>query len=211
MNKIMKRSFYIFWIPIIGFWFLLLTIYINKEFGDLKILPSILYFFSSFLTIFSIQNIISSSEYDVIIKNAKARGLLTCLLISSISILFDFFYFDESKSLVPSFVIIFSSIIGLFLSGLFDFSQEQLNEKFLDRSSERNFSIKSRERWVLYLDKLEENFPASERVQNEINRIRKILPYSSFFRNKNAENILEELSKINNEEQLISIIIKYVR
>ncbi len=207
----MKRSFYIFWIPIIGFWFLLLTIYINKEFGDLKILPSILYFFSSFLTIFSIQNIISSSEYDVIIKNAKARGLLTCLLISSISILFDFFYFDESKSLVPSFVIIFSSIIGLFLSGLFDFSQEQLNEKFLDRSSERNFSIKSRERWVLYLDKLEENFPASERVQNEINRIRKILPYSSFFRNKNAENILEELSKINNEEQLISIIIKYVR
>tara|TARA_B100000700_G_scaffold272872_1_gene316776 strand:+ start:1653 stop:2288 length:636 start_codon:yes stop_codon:yes gene_type:complete len=211
MNKIIKRSFYILWIPIIGFWFLLLTIYINKEFGDLKILPSVIYFLSSFLTIFNIQNLISSSEYDAIVKNVKTRGLLICLLISSISILFDFFYFHESKNLVPSIVIIFSSIAGFFLSGLFEFSNEHLEEKYIERSSERNFTIESRDRWCFYLDEIEKNFANSVRVQNEITRIRKILPYSSFFRNQKSENILEELKKINNEENLISIIKKHVK
>ena len=210
MTKITKKAFYVFFLPLLGFWALLITIYTSKNFEEsFKLVPTFLYFISSGLTVFNIQNLITGSEFDPIIKNAKTRGLLICLLISSLSILIEFSF--EEKNLLPSIIIIFSTVASFFLTGLFDYSNEQLEEKFLERSSERNFSIESRDLWEVYLDQIESKFENSIKIQNEIERIRKILPYSTFFRSKKSKIIMKQVQEINNEDNLVSILKKYVR
>ena len=210
MLKITKKAFYVFFLPLLGFWALLITIYASKNFEEgFKLVPTFLYFISSGLTVFNIQNLITGSEFDPIIKNAKTRGLLICLLISSVSILIEYSF--EEKNLLPSIIIIFSTVASFFLTGLFDYSNEQLEEKFLERSSERNFSIESRELWELYLDQIEIQYEGSVRIQKEVKRIKNILPYSSFFRTQKSKTILEQVEKINNEENLVSTLNKYVK
>ena len=210
MTNISRKEFYVFFLPLLGFWALLIAIYLGKDFEEsFKLVPTFLYFVSSGLTVFNVKNLITGSEYDPIIKNSKTRGLLICLLISTLSILFEFSF--EEKNLIPSILIIFSTIASLFLTGLFDYSNEQLEEKFLERSSERNFSIESRDLWEVYLDQIEIKFENSIKIQNEIKRIRNILPYSSFFRSEKSKKIMEQVEKINNEDNLVSILKKYVK
>ena len=210
MTKITKRVFYIFFLPLLGFWALLIAIYLGKDFEEsFKLVPTFFYFVSSGLTVFNVKNLISGSEYDPIVKNAKTRGLLICLLVSTLSILVEFSF--EEKNLIPTIFIIFSTIASFFLTGLFDYSNEQLEEKFLERSSERNFSIESRDLWEVYLDQIEIKFENSIKIQNEIKRIRNILPYSSFFRSKKSKTIMEQVEKINNEDNLLFTLKKYVK
>ena len=210
MTKISRKEFYVFFLPLLGFWALLITIYIGKDFEEsFKLVPTFFYFVSSGLTVFNVKNLITGSEYDPIVKNAKTRGLLFCLLVSTLSILVEFSF--EEKNLIPTIFIIFSTIASFFLTGLFDYSNEQLEEKFLERSSERNFSIESRDIWEVYLDQIESKFANSSKIQNEIERIRKILPYSSFFRSEKSKIIMEQVEKIHNEENLLSILKKYVK
>ena len=210
MTKTTKREFIVFFLPLLGFWALLIAIYLGKDFEEsFKLVPTFLYFVSSGLTVFISKNLITSSGYDPIVKNAKTRGLLFCLLVSTLSILVEFSF--EEKNLIPTIFIIFSTIASFFLTGLFDYSNEQLEEKFLERSSERNFSIESRDLWNVYLDQIESKFANSSKMQNEIKRIRKILPYSSFFRNEKSKTVLEQVEKINNEDNLLSILKKYVK
>ena len=210
MTKITKKVFYVFFLPLLGFWALLIAIYVGKDFEEsFKLVPTFFYFVSSALTVFNVKNLITGSEYDPIVKNAKTRGLLFCLLVSTLSILVEFSF--EEKNLIPTIFIIFSTIASFFLTGLFDYSNEQLEEKFLERSSERNCSIESRDLWEVYLDQIESKFANSSKIQNEIKRIRKILPYSSFFRSDKSKIIMEQVKKINNEENLLSILKKYVK
>ena len=210
MTNITKKAFYVFFIPLLGFWTLLIAIYLGKDFEEsFKLVPTFLYFVSSGLIVLNIQNVITGSKYDQIVKNAKTRGLLVCLLISSLSILIEFSF--EGKNLLPTIVIIFSTLASFFLTGLFEYSNEQLEEKFLERSSERNFSIESRDLWEIYLDQIENKYESSTKIQDEIKRIRNILPYSSFFRSEKSKTIMAQVEKINNEDNLVSILKKYVK
>ena len=210
MSKISRKEFYVFFLPLLGFWALLIAIYLGKDFEEsFKLVPTFFYFVSSGLTVFNLRNLITGSGYDPIVKNAKTRGLLICLLISTFSILVEFSF--EQRNLIPTFFIIFSTIASFYLTGLFDYSNEQLEEKFLERSSERNFSIESRDLWEVYLDQIESKFENSIKIQNEIERIRKILPYSTFFRSNKSKIIMKQVQEINNEDNLVSILKKYVR
>jgi len=210
MTKISRKEFCVFFLPLLGFWALLIAIYVGKDFEEsFKLVPTFLYFVSSGLTVFNVKNLITGSEYDPILKNAKTRGFLFCLLVSTISILVEFSF--EEQNLIPTIFIIFSTIASFFLTGLFEYSNEQLEEKFLERSSVRNYSIESRELWEVYLDQIESKFANSTKIQNEIKRIRRILPYSSFFRSEKSKIIMEQVEKINNEENLLSILKKYVK
>ena len=210
MTKISRKEFCVFFLPLLGFWALLISIYLGRDFEEsFKLVPTFFYFISSGLTVFNIKNLITGSEYDPILKNAKTRGLLFCLLVSTLSILVEFSF--EEQNLIPTIFIIFSTIASFFLTGLFEYSNEQLEEKFLERSSVRNYSIESRELWEVYLDQIESKFANSTKIQNEIKRIRKILPYSSFFRSEKSKIIMEQVEKINNEENLLSILKKYVK
>ena len=210
MTQISKKAFYVFFIPLLGFWALLIAIYLGRDFEEtFKLVPTFLYFISSGLIVFNVQSLITGPESDPIVKNAKTRGLLVCLLISSLSILIEFSF--EGKNLLPTIVIIFSTLASLFLTGLFEYSNEQLEEKFLERSSERNFSIESRDLWEIYLDQIENKYESSTKIQDEIKRIRNILPYSSFFRSEKSKTIMAQVEKINNEDNLVSILKKYVK
>ena len=210
MTQISKKAFYVFFIPLLGFWALLIAIYLGRDFEEtFKLVPTFLYFISSGLIVFNVQSLITGPESDPIVKNAKTRGLLVCLLISSLSILIEFSF--EEKNLLPTIVIIFSTLASFFLTGLFEYSNEQLEEKFLERSSERNFSIESRDLWEIYLDQIENKYDSSTKIQDEIKRIRNILPYSSFFRSEKSKTIMAQVEKINNEDNLVSILKKYVK
>ena len=210
MTQISKKAFYVFFIPLLGFWALLIAIYLGRDFEEtFKLVPTFLYFISSGLIVFNVQSLITGPESDPIVKNAKTRGLLVCLLISSLSILSEFSF--EEKNLLPTIVIIFSTLASFFLTGLFEYSNEQLEEKFLERSSERNFSIESRDLWEIYLDQIENKYESSTKIQDEIKRIRNILPYSSFFRSEKSKTIMAQVEKINNEDNLVSILKKYVK
>ncbi len=210
MTQISKKAFYVFFIPLLGFWALLIAIYLGRDFEEtFKLVPTFLYFISSGLIVFNVQSLITGPESDPIVKNAKTRGLLVCLLISSLSILIEFSF--EEKNLLPTIVIIFSTLASFFLTGLFEYSNEQLEEKFLERSSERNFSIESRDLWEIYLDQIENKYESSTKIQDEIKRIRNILPYSSFFRSEKSKTIMAQVEKINNEDNLVSILKKYVK
>ena len=210
MTQISKKAFYVFFIPLLGFWALLIAIYLGRDFEEtFKLVPTFLYFISSGLIVFNVQSLITGPESDPIVKNAKTRGLLVCLLISSLSILIEFSF--EGKNLLPTIVIIFSTLASFFLTGLFEYSNEQLEEKFLERSSERNFSIESRDLWEIYLDQIENKYESSTKIQDEIKRIRNILPYSSFFRSEKSKTIMAQVEKINNEDNLVSILKKYVK
>ena len=122
MTKILRKEFYVFFLPLIGFWALLLAIYLSKDFEEsFKLVPTFFYFVSSGLTVFNVKNLITGSEYDPIVKNAKTRGLLFCLLVSTLSILVEFSF--EEKNLIPTIFIIFSTIASFFLTGLFDYSK----------------------------------------------------------------------------------------
>ena len=210
MTQISKKAFYVFFIPLLGFWALLIAIYLGRDFEEtFKLVQTFLYFISSGLIVFNVQSLITGPESDPIVKNAKTRGLLVCLLISSLSILIEFSF--EEKNLLPTIVIIFSTLASFFLTGLFEYSNEQLEEKFLERSSERNFSIESRDLWEIYLDQIENKYESSTKIQDEIKRIRNILPYSSFFRSEKSKTIMAQVEKINNEDNLVSILKKYVK
>ena len=210
MTQISKKAFYVFFIPLLGFWALLIAIYLGRDFEEtFKLVPTFLYFISSWLIVFNVQSLITGPESDPIVKNAKTRGLLVCLLISSLSILIEFSF--EEKNLLPTIVIIFSTLASFFLTGLFEYSNEQLEEKFLERSSERNFSIESRDLWEIYLDQIENKYESSTKIQDEIKRIRNILPYSSFFRSEKSKTIMAQVEKINNEDNLVSLLKKYVK
>ena len=77
MTKILRKEFYVFFLPLLGFWALLLAIYLSKDFEEsFKLVPTFFYFVSSGLTVFNVKNLITGSEYDPIVKNAKTRGLL---------------------------------------------------------------------------------------------------------------------------------------
>ena len=221
MKKITKKAFYVFFLPLLGFWTLLIAIYLGKDYEEsFKLIPTFLYFISSGLIVFNIQKLITGLEYDPIVKNSKTRALLICLLISTLSILIEFSLkenitnvtsqIQKIRDFLPTIFIIFSTLASFFLTGLFDYSNEQLEEKFLERSSERNFSIESRNLWEIYLDQIESKFENSTKIQSEIKRIRNILPYSSFFRSDKSKKIMAQVEKINDENNLVSILRKYV-
>lgn len=221
MTKITKKAFYVFFLPLLGFWTLLIAIYLGKDYEEsFKLIPTFLYFISSGLIVFNIQKLITGLEYDPIVKNSKTRALLICLLISTLSILIEFSLkenitnvtsqIQKIRDFLPTIFIIFSTLASFFLTGLFDYSNEQLEEKFLERSSERNFSIESRNLWEIYLDQIESKFENSTKIQSEIKRIRNILPYSSFFRSDKSKKIMAQVEKINDENNLVSILRKYV-
>ena len=96
MTQISKKAFYVFFIPLLGFWALLIAIYLGRDFEEtFKLVPTFLYFISSGLIVFNVQSLITGPESDPIVKNAKTRGLLVCLLISSLSILIEFSFEEK--------------------------------------------------------------------------------------------------------------------
>ena len=124
----------------------------------------------------------------------------------SLSILVEFSFEEKLNS---KFYYIFNSS-KLFLTGLFDYSNEQLEENFL-KDHQRGIFQLSQEIYGKFIRSIESKFVNSSKIQNEIKRIRKILPYSSFFRSEKSKKIMEQVEKINNEENLLSILKKYVK
>ena len=78
------------------------------------------------------------------------------------------------------------------------------------QSEERNIYMKQREEWRVYLNQISIDYVNYVDLTNEINRIKDILEFSSFFRNKEAINSLTELEKLRDKDQIL-LFLKNIR
>ena len=204
------RNLSIFWIPLIGFWAFLAVIIISMEFsGFMPYIPIIIYVFFTALIAYNLQSEITGSKFDDITKVSKSRAAISCLLVSSLIILTHLFLHSipTTLSIILSLV---PPVIYIFIIGLFSFSNEQLLEGNKARSKQRNFSITSRESWGNYIEESSISLKENKDILSEIQRIKNILDYSSFFRSEKSIELLTKVKETNNIDEIL-LILKKVR
>ena len=80
----------------------------------------------------------------------------------------------------------------------------------MSRSKERDFSIKAREAWGNYIEESSISVKYNKDILLEINRIKNILDYSSFFRSEKSNELLTKVKASNNIDDIL-LILKKVR
>ena len=75
-----------------------------------------------------------------------------------------------------------------------------------DNSSERNVYLKNRQEWELYLENSLIVYLNNHDICNEINRIKEIVKFSSFFRSKDSLRRLAQLHDSKEENEIIEIL-----
>tara|TARA_B100000579_G_C22649550_1_gene765508 strand:- start:372 stop:917 length:546 start_codon:yes stop_codon:yes gene_type:complete len=172
-------------------------------------IPIIIYFIFSATLSYNIQTEIKSIEIDDITKVSKTNFSIRFLLISSLIVLLHLFIHQ-----IPSIISIIFSLVPCFIyaffSGLFSYSNEQLIEGNQFRSRERNFSIDARKEWSEYLDESLMSQNSNKDIIFEIDRIKNILQYSSFFRTEKSSDLLDKLRNANDNIEIL-VILKKVR
>ena len=78
------------------------------------------------------------------------------------------------------------------------------------RSIQRDFSISARESWGNYIEESSISLKDNEDILLEINRIKNILDYSSFFRSEKSIELLTKVKESNNIDEIL-LILKKVR
>ncbi len=202
------RNLSVFWTPLIGFWAFLVVIAVSMEFsGFMPYLPIIIYIGFTTLLAYNLQSEIAGSKFDDITKVTKSKATINCLLVSSLIVLAHLFIHSipTSLSVILSLV---PPVIYIFISGLFSFSNQQLLEGNKTRSIQRDFSIKSRESWGNYIEELSISFKNNKDILLEINRIKNILDYSSFFRSEKSIELLNKVKASKNIDDIIFILKK---
>ena len=202
------RNLSVFWIPLIGFWAFLAVITLSMGYsGFMPYIPIIIYIVFSSLLVYNLQSEITGSKFDDITKVTKSKAAISCLLVSSLIVLTHLFIHS-----IPTKISIILSLVPLviyiFISGLFSFSNEQLLEGNKARSMQRDFSITSRESWGNYIEELSISFQNNKAILLEINRIKNILDYSSFFRSEKSIELLNKVKASNDIDQILLILRK---
>ena len=204
------RNLSVFWLPLIGFWAFLAVIIVSMEFsGFMPYIPIIIYIVFTTLLAYNLQSEITGSKFDDITKVTKSKATISCLLVSSLIVLSHLFIHSipTTLSIILSLV---PFVIYIFISGLFSFSNEQLLEGNKARSIQRDFSITARESWGNYIEESSIALKDNKDISLEINRIKNILDYSSFFRSEKSIDLLTKVKATNDIDDIL-LILKKVR
>ncbi len=210
MSKFMRlnhRSFAITWLPVIGFWGLLIAIAANLQTSESSwpVVTVLVYFVVSAIFAYQLQSEFTSSSNDKIIVVTRANTLITCLFFSSLIALIGLIA-ESADNIWPSVLLIIPLIISTVIDGLASYSNEQLTEGFDKRSEARRSSISSRDSWKTYLRETMKRFPDSPELVNEIKRIQNIVEYSSFFRSSSSNELLLTLNSCTAPDEISEIL-----
>ena len=217
-----KRALPILWLPLIALWSFLFAIQSNITSTNLEdIVPLISYFLVSFLLVLQLQLVLGDKKESGIVKFGTVNVLSICLSISSISIFLNLF---ESLDNQLSLLLIISPLISnTIIAEVFSVSKkeivkkkdawvrtnQELEEKQIKASAEsakeRNISQKIREDWKEYLRKTNLNTVSPE-ARIEIERIKEIVDFSSYFRTSSSSAILEQLKNELDQARVIRIL-----
>jgi len=184
------RLFKIIWAPTIGSWAILWAIYFDsvKRFQVLTQPPLLVVAYmlcSAYLVYRFYRSLSGSSESDSVTTVSQGYSSLWSLLVATIiSLTGTILHQTGSYWLIATVVatVVIIEVIG----GLGSYSDEQLTAGSEARSRERTGYISTKEEYTQELLNLSRAFAGDREIDIEIERIRSILNYSSFFRSPKA-------------------------
>ena len=218
-----KRALPILWLPLIGFWTFLFAIQLNTPSTDLEgVVPLISYLLVSFLLVLQLQLVLGNKREGALVKFGTANVLLSCLLVSSISVFLNLVQAAENELSIA--LIVAPLIINTIIAELFSVSNKQIGKKrdawvntnkeieesqsksLEEISKERNISLRTREDWKRYLQQASIDHLGNSEILDEITRIKDIVPFSSYFRTEESSATLKMLEKGLTQEQVLSTL-----
>ena len=201
------------WLPLLTLWTIILVLFRNLSVDNIEVyIPLVIYIPVSF---------IFSAQYGLILKDKKeflftklssSTSIIICFLISTISI---FYYIygklDFQRSL---FFIVLPLVANLIINEFISLSNKKLvtNKKQWDKrnleiedeqiqrskenATSREIYLSYKKQWKTFLKKeLKNTHENDEKYILEIKRIMDIVEYSSYFRNSDSIEDLEEIKK----------------
>jgi len=230
-----RFTFSLLWLPLIGFWSFLFVAGSHYHGNDLEgLIPLLAYLVVSFLFVLQIGLLITDTREGFIVKFGTVYSLLSCLAFSTSFILYHLYresiaaespeeYIDFSNTEILILIIapLFINVIiaeSLSLSAiLFDKKKKswiETNKKLELRQSstskenrkQRNDSLDNRDVWKKYLKQATIDFIDSTDIQNELNRLKNIVDYSSYFRSGESLDDISELKSSSNESKILFIL-----
>ncbi len=218
-----KRALPILWLPLIGFWTFLFAIQLNTPSTDLEgVVPLISYLLVSFLLVLQLQLVLGNKREGAIVKFGTTNVLLSCLLVSSISVFLNLVQAAENELSIA--LIVAPLIINTIIAELFSVSNKQIGKKrdawmntnkeieesqsrsLEDISKERNISLRTREDWKRYLQQASIDHLGNSEILDEITRVKDIVPFSSYFRTGESSATLKMLERGVDESQLLLVL-----
>jgi hypothetical protein len=191
------RLFKIIWAPTIGSWAILWAIYLDsvRRFQVLTQPPLLVVAYmlcSAYLAYKFYRSVSTSSESDSVTTVSQSYASLWFLLVAAIISLTGTALQQTGNYWLVAAVAGIAVIIEV-IGGLGSYSDEQLTTGFEARSLERSTAISIKEEYSQEFLNLSKAFLGDPDINNEIERIRSVLNYSSFFRSSQAAVYLAAL------------------
>ena len=224
------KSLPFIWLPLLSLWTILIVLFSNRTIQNIELLiPLVIYFAVSFIFAIQLGLINKSKKENFIVKFSSSNSLLICFLISTISI---FSYLYGGINLQSSLLLTIGPLIAnLIFNEFFSISSKQIGkqkdkliskkdnwvekgkeieEKQIKRSKEnskaRDLSKSYKKEWKTYLKKASASFSNNQEIINEIDRIKDILEFSSYFRKSDCMENLNLIKLSENELEVLDIL-----
>jgi signal transduction histidine kinase len=181
-----SRAFSLVWLPVLTFWVFLIVLHVgqlNYPWGFRGLpLVSITYLASSSYLALELQQRLTtlSRRHESVTQATRLYALIGCLMVSSLIALAGTLT-AQSGSLWICFATAVPVVVSKVMEALTDIADQQA-ERQPYRSEERDNSMAQRAEWHQMLEAATEALPEDRSISEQVARIRRLLPYSSFFR-----------------------------
>ena len=202
------RLFGITWFPLLAFWAFLLALANGREFNTSGFyIPFLIYALTSSVFIFLAQKELSESVGDAISGISRLNSILLCLCASSVIILLNTLSGtnNETNEIWSSILVLIPLVINFIIYSLVDYQEEQLTTGFDSRSKNRNESLLVVKDWEQHLLSLSKTYKNNDVLISEIERIKNIVNYSSFFRSTESKGLLTKIKSSSNTNELLDL------
>ena len=218
------------WLPLLSLWTILIVLFSNRPIQNIELfIPLVIYFAVSFIFAVQLGLINKTKKENFLVKFSSSNSLLFCFLISTISI---FSYLYGGINLQISLLLVIAPLIAnLIFNEIFSISSKQIGkqkdkliskkdnwvakgkkleeaqiEKSKEKSKARDLSKSYRKEWKTYLKKASIDFSNNQEIINQIERIKDILEFSSFFRNSDCIENLNMIKTTQDELEVLDIL-----
>ena len=218
------------WLPLLSLWTILIVLFSNRTIQNIELyIPLAIYFAVSLIFAFQLGLINKTKKENFIVKFSSSNSLLFCFLISTISI---FSYLYGGINLQISLLLVIAPLIAnLIFNEIFSISSKQIGKqkdkliikknnwvekgkelekeqikKSKEKSKARDLSKSYIKEWKTYFKKGSALFSGNQQIIDEINRIKDVLEFSSFFRKSDCLDDLNILKSSKDELEVLSIL-----
>jgi len=224
------KSLPFIWLPLLSLWTILIVLFSNRTIQNIELyIPLIIYFVVSLVFAVQLGLINKTKKENFLVKFSSSNSLLFCFLISTISI---FSYLYGGINLQISLLLVIAPLIAnLIFNEIFSISSKQIGKqkdkliikknnwvekgkeleqeqikKSKEKSKARDLSKGYKKEWKTYLKKASASFSNNQEIINEIDRIKDILEFSSFFRKSDCMENLYLIKLSENELEVLAIL-----